>query len=296
MSDRVVRKWYATDVTVRSDAADAVESAFAVLDAIGTEVDSLRKRPDEPVVVTGFFDQPLRLSSVRQTISDALESYDAQPSSVSDISQREVVEEDWLAEWKRHWKPTEIGRMVIAPPWSNIVEDGKIIIRIEPNMAFGTGTHDTTKLCLAAIEEFYRPGNSLLDVGTGTGILAIAAAKLDGRSIDDQIRIYACDTDPDSVRIARENAAANLVDARIEFADGAIDENIRSFDVVCANLTLDVIDPILPLLCAKAHGTLILSGILAEQEPEIRRSLAKLSFADPDIRSSGEWIAVVVTI
>src|SRR5205085_3138018 len=103
-----------------------------------------------------------------------------------------VVEEiDWLAEWKKHWQPTEVGRFVIAPPWQEIDPGDKILIQIEPNMAFGTGTHETTQLCLDAISELYRPQLTFLDVGTGTGILAIAAAKLGG----DQV--LACDTDAD---------------------------------------------------------------------------------------------------
>src|SRR4029079_18467199 len=89
---------------------------------------------------------------------------------------REVPDRDWLAEWKRGWQPVEVGRFIIAPPWSEISVN-RIVIRIEPGMAFGTGTHETTRLCLKAIEKYFR-GGSFLDVGTGTGILAMAAAKL----------------------------------------------------------------------------------------------------------------------
>ena len=95
------------------------------------------------------------------------------------MSLREVADEDWLGEWKKSWQPVAVGeRFLIAPPWS-VIDDARdrIVIRIEPGMAFGTGTHETTRLCLSAIEEYFA-GESFLDVGTGTGILAIAAAKL----------------------------------------------------------------------------------------------------------------------
>ena len=101
----------------------------------------------------------------------ALQIYGLNEEAVVSIVRREVQNEDWLAEWKKHWKPTTVGRFVIAPPWENVDDSQKIVIRIEPNMAFGTGTHETTQLCLRAIEANYHPGDSFLDVGTGPGIL-----------------------------------------------------------------------------------------------------------------------------
>ena len=125
---------------------------------------------------------------------------------------------------------------MIAPPWSNLPEThDRIVIRIEPGMAFGTGTHETTRLCLQAIEKHFA-GGSFLDVGTGTGILAIAAAKLFPES-----RIDACDTDEMAITIARENADANGVSNQIDFRVGSIDDSTASADLVCANLTADVI-------------------------------------------------------
>src|SRR2546423_12368035 len=116
------------------------------------------------------------------------------------MSVREVEERDWRAEWKKGWRAVEVGRFVVAPPWSEVPDDeGRIVIRVEPGMAFGTGTHETTRLCLAAIEKYFR-GGSFLDVGTGTGILAIAAAKL-----FTQARIEACANDGGAVAIARAN-------------------------------------------------------------------------------------------
>lgn len=128
------------------------------------------------------------------------------------------------------------------------------MIRIEPGMAFGTGTHETTRLCLLAIETYFR-ANSFLDVGTGTGILAIAAAKLAPAA-----RVEACDTDPDAIAIARENARLNGVGERIRFWVGTVEESTTSASCVCANLTADVILPLLPALIGASCERLILSG------------------------------------
>jgi ribosomal protein L11 methyltransferase len=156
-------------------------------------------------------------------------------------------------------------------------------------MAFGTGTHETTKLCLRAIDSLYEPGHSFLDVGTGTGVLAIAAAKLGGEG-----NILAYETDADSIKIARVNGELNGVGDRIRFIHGTIDELTGCCDMVCANLTLDVISPILPLLVRTAKRCLVLSGILVEQQDQIVEELSKLGIADPRIDIDGEWIAIIV--
>src|SRR5258705_13674605 len=141
------------------------------------------------------------------------------------MSVRDIADHDWLAEWKKNWHPVEVGRFLIAPPWSELPQShNRLIIRIEPGMAFGTGTHETTSLCLAAIDKYFA-GGSFLDVGTGTGILAIAAAKLFPDS-----HIEACDTDPDAVAIASENARLNGVAERINFRVGTVEETTASAD------------------------------------------------------------------
>ena len=178
MSDTPAKHWFAVDVEADSTAAEAVEYAFNTLDALGTEIDHLRKTGTDAVKITGYFNDLPTDEDLQFEISDAVKIYEQDAASVRSISNREVEDADWLAEWKRHWKPTEIGRFIIAPPWSEVAETNQIVIRIEPNMAFGTGTHETTQLCLKAIGEQYQPEMSVLDVGTGTGILAIAVAKL----------------------------------------------------------------------------------------------------------------------
>ena len=281
------KSWFAIDVIVAPEGVLAVETAFDVLDALGTETSSLHKKPGDDLTVTGFFDKPIDPVVVSKFAQNTLINFDIDVEAIRSITPRIVKEEDWLAEWKKHWQPTEIGKFVIAPPWSD-VESDKIVIRIEPNMAFGTGTHETTQLCLKALSENYLPEMSMLDVGTGTGILAIAAAKLGGTNI------FACDVDADSVAIARENAVLNEVGGQIKFADKTIDGHMPQFDFVCANLTLDVIQPILGLLLNKSKSMLLLSGILAEQESAIRGELSRFQISNLKVEMSGEWMSVLI--
>lgn len=297
------QKWFAVVITVAAEAAEAVESALNVLGTIGTETDGLRKAKGEPLLVSGYFDEPPRDLDIRDAVESSLHIHGFSPDAVTSIETRTVEETDWLAEWKRHWRPTTVGAFIIAPPWESVADSDKIVISIEPNMAFGTGTHETTQLCLKAIGELYRPGQSLLDVGTGTGILSIAAAKLAGNgsgnddaSVPPVARILACDTDSNSVTIARENARLNGVADEIEFFEGSIDDETPVFDLVCANLTIDVIVPILPLLLAKTRTTLLLSGILAEQQDQIEQEFARSRVSAVVIERAGEWISVIVRV
>lgn len=282
-----LKTWFAVDIVADPNSGEAIEFALNELDCLGIEIDSLRKKKDEPQMVTGFFAELPGAVEIAEAIEDSLRIHGLDSSVIESFETRVVEETDWLAEWKKHWKPTEIGRFIIAPPWEDVAETDKIVIKIEPNMAFGTGTHDTTKLCLKAIGENYKTGQSVLDVGTGTGILAIAAAKMGAKTL------FACDTDEDSIKIARENAVLNNVDW-IEFADGPLADDAPVYDFVFANLTVDVIVPILKLLLAKTSSLLLLSGILAEQQPIITAALRESQISNFKFETSGEWISVIV--
>jgi ribosomal protein L11 methyltransferase len=298
MADAVV--WYSISVTVAPEAAEAIEYAFNSLDALGTEINHLRKKNAESVTVIGYFNELPDDERFQDELHYALRVYGFTDETAVQVERSEIENKDWLAEWKKHWKPSDVGAFVIAPPWSSIDDAEKLLIRIEPNMAFGTGTHETTQLCLQAIEKYYEPGDSFLDVGTGTGILAIAAAKLNLRSqasnLKSQIsnlKLCAVDTDVDSISIAKANADLNGVDGAIDFRIGSISPETPEFDFVCANLTLDVIEPLLPLLLEKAGRTLVLSGILVEQRRQIEGALSKLGCDRANFSESGEWICVV---
>ncbi|HJT29557.1 MAG TPA: 50S ribosomal protein L11 methyltransferase [Pyrinomonadaceae bacterium] len=271
--------WYALDVDIDGAAHEAVEYALMEAGALGTET-------TDQGVVAYFAETPNR-ERVRNELFEALRIYDLPSSSVRDMNLREVADRDWLEEWKQSWQPVEIGRFIIAPPWSNVGDvSDHLVIRIEPGMAFGTGTHETTRLCLDAIQKHFA-GGSFLDVGTGTGILAIAAAKL-----FPQAHIEACDTDETAIAIARENAQLNAV--QVNFWAGSIDDSTASADLVVANLTADVITSIMPALVGVTCGKLILSGILETQLEIVQASLHESGIDEFEITQDGEWIALIV--
>jgi len=279
--------WYAVDVRAAEGAREAVEYALMEAGALGTE--ERAAEGDGLVAVAGYFETEPGIEAVRSALAEALGIYGLASSDVRALALREVEGRDWLAEWKRGWKPAEVGRFVVAPPWSEVPEGGgRVVIRVEPGMAFGTGTHETTRLCLAAIEKHFG-GGSLLDVGTGTGILAIASAKLHPAS-----RVEACDTDPLAVSVAEENARLNGVADRIDFRVGTVEDTTASADLVCANLTADVILPLLPALLGATCGRLVLSGILTTQVPQIAARLVELGAGDYETIRDGEWVAFVV--
>ena len=283
------RVWHALELTIEAAAREAVEYALMEAAALGTES---RDEVEGLLVIVGYFDAPPERERVRALLFEALRIYGLPSSSVREMKLTELADRDWLGEWKKNWQPVLVGqKFLIAPPWSEIADDrGRLLIRIEPGMAFGTGTHETTRLCLAAIEKYF-DGGSFLDVGTGTGILAIATALLNR-----QARIEACDTDADAVRIARENARLNGVGDSINFRVGSIEETATaSADIVCANLTADVIVPLLPALLAATCGRLILSGILETQAEWVNERLRELGVNNPcEVASDGEWVAIIV--
>jgi ribosomal protein L11 methyltransferase len=278
--------WYAIDVTVTPAAREAVEYALMEAGALGTEE---RRNGAGAVCVAGYFESEPKIESVRAALMDALRIYGLATPDVREMRLREVADEDWLAEWKKGWQPVGVGRFVIAPPWVEPhAEPGRIVICIEPGMAFGTGTHETTRLCLAAVGRHFK-GGSFLDVGTGTGILAIAAALLRPEAI-----VEACDTDPIALTIAHENAMLNGVAERVNFRVGTINEDTASADCVTANLTADVILPLLPTLLDATCGHLILSGILVTQVAAVTTRLRELGTANYEVMSDGEWAAITI--
>ena len=280
--------WYAVDVTAEGAAREAVEYALMEAGALGTE-ERGAVEGDALVAVAGYFETEPGVEAVRAALLEALTIYGLASSGVRGLALREVEGRDWLAEWKQNWKPSEVGRFVVAPPWSEVPEDSaRVVIRVEPGMAFGTGTHETTRLCLAAIERHFG-GGSFLDVGTGTGVLAIAAAMLSPSA-----RVEACDTDPLAVSVAEENARLNGVAGRIAFRVGTVEETTASADLVCANLTADVILPLLPALLGATCGRLVLSGVLATQAEQVCARLIELGAAGYEITRDGEWVAITV--
>jgi len=281
------RKWQVIGASVSDDAREAVAYGLMEAGALGTEtIDGA----NGTARVIGYFENSVQLAAVGATVQKALDIYGLTQAALGELAAHELPDQDWLTEWKKHWQPVEVGRLVIAPSWflSEPSSSDEIVIRIDPGMAFGTGTHETTRLCLKAIDKYFG-GGKFLDVGTGTGILAIAAAK-----IAPEAHIVACDTDADAVRIGHENAALNGVEERIDFRVGSVSEEIPSADFVCANLTAPVIVDLLPTLLGATCGRLVLSGILDSQFEMMNRRLMQLAASANEVMQDGEWIALVI--
>ena len=207
-----------------------------------------------------------------------------------------VHAEDWSSSWKVHFKPLRVGRhLLIVPTWEEAPElPGDLVIRIDPGMAFGTGGHETTRLCLELLETVMASGPlltvpSLLDLGTGSGILAMAASLLGAG------RILALDIDPDAVEVARENLVLNEMSDRIECGTTPLESLTEKFDIILANILAEELVRLAPYLADRLlpGGSLILSGILAEKEPLVRQGFAQQSLHYCQTASDGEWVAML---
>lgn len=199
--------------------------------------------------------------------------------------------EDWAENWKKSYKPFRLGRhIVIKPGWEEYSPDtGDKIITIDPGLAFGTGTHETTGMCVALVEENVRPGMTAMDIGTGTGILAIAAAHMGAKSV------LASDIDEMAVKVAKENVEINgFSDVITCKAGNLLDVAEGPVDVVIANIIADVIINICGEVrqFVKPGGVFICSGIAQDREEDVVTALKKAGYGKLDIRRNGEWVAI----
>jgi ribosomal protein L11 methyltransferase len=213
-------------------------------------------------------------------------------ASLLGITLSEIADQDWMQKWKEGFEAINIGkRLMVAPSWKLPEETtDRAIIQIDPGMAFGTGTHETTRLCLEAIESRWS-GGSMIDVGTGTGILAIAAALLAENS-----RIVAIDIDPLAVEVAKENLEINKVTNLIEIREGQpADYAGQQFDFVVANLTAEVIIALMDDLvaCLNPEGLMILSGILTILRDDVEAEAVAAGLKIVERGQAGEWSLVI---
>jgi len=202
-----------------------------------------------------------------------------------------IQDEDWSLTWRRHFHVERITeRLTVVPVWEPVpTAAGGIVIRMDPGPAFGTGAHPTTRMCLERMEQVHPPGAwSLLDVGTGSGILAMVAVKLGAA------RVLAIDNDPEALRWAAQNIEGNHCSALIDLSSEPIGELTGEFSVLVANLTRDTILDLLPEFkrLLDKHGTVILSGLLQEQVQEVRKSLARLGFDEIQVTTQAEWACI----
>jgi ribosomal protein L11 methyltransferase len=212
---------------------------------------------------------------------------------VGELAITERAEEDWANAWKAYYKPFRAGkRVVIAPPWESYTPSiDDIVVMLDPGMAFGTGTHPTTRLALFGLEASIAPGDSVFDVGTGSGVLAIAAIKLGAERVD------AVDIEPVAVRTTMENAERNGVAARIRVVEGSASPDSPfdgRYDLVLANIIARVLISISDGLVAsvKPGGTLVLSGIIEGKEQSVRDAFEPRGFALIERTQMEDWVSL----
>ncbi len=247
-----------------------------------------------------FFPEGLSPDGILESLSDYGRSLREMGFSISDPVLRPVPEEDWGLAWKAYFKPTRVGnRFVVKPPWENwTAAPGDLVIDISPKMAFGTGSHETTRLCIGMLERHLKPGMTVLDVGTGSGILAIAALKLGAASA------FGLDVEEESVENAAENAGINGVSDRFEVRLGSLDilgeaaPQGRAFDLILANIDRRTLVPMIPDFprFAKPGAMLILSGILIEEQGMVLDLIEKPPFRLIEKQEMKEWAGFAAVI
>lgn len=234
-----------------------------------------------------------RARSVENRLAPGLRETADQDEHAGAIAWSWVDDEDWAHAWKRFWKPQRIGRrLVVKPTWEPYpVQEGDVVVELDPGMAFGTGTHATTWMCMEWLETVVNGGERVLDVGTGSGILSISALLLGASSA------VAVDNDPIAVRTASENAALNGVGDRMQIAASDLVEALDAtdrFDIIVANIVADAIIALAPRLAPHRapHAPFVASGIIVERVEDVRAALEAAGMRQQEWRTEGEWASV----
>jgi len=292
------RSWLEASVQVDGEAAEAVSEVFnrygrggAVL---STDFDD---GSCDTAVVTVKTYLPLDEEGrkTRRRIEEALWHL-SQIYPLPSPEFRELTEDDWANAWKKHYCKRsgvlQIGqRIVIKPSWQeHQPRPDEVVIELDPGMAFGTGLHPTTRMCLQALEEHLKPGDKVLDLGTGSGILAIAAAKLGAGSV------LALDNDPLAVRAARANVQSNGVQDIVTVEPGSLDKATEEFDLVLVNILARVIVELAGqglVDRVRPAGLMIAAGIIEEQEAEVAAALGEHGLEIVERRQEKDWVALV---
>ena len=206
-------------------------------------------------------------------------------------TKRVIEGDDWIDVWKKHFRPIHLGRIVVVPEWIDYTKEaGEHVVLLDSNMAFGTGEHETTSMCVELLQDYLKEGDTVLDVGCGSGILGIAAAKLGAK------RCYLSDLDPIAVESAEHNCALNNVEdvTRVTLSD-LLSESSVTADIILANITAEVLSLLAPSIPAhlKAGGTLILSGIIESRLALVKEKYAAVGLSLREERRKGEWFALV---
>nr|UWI49054.1 50S ribosomal protein L11 methyltransferase [Clostridioides difficile] len=208
------------------------------------------------------------------------------------VSLDQVNEADWANAWKAYYKPTKVGqKVVVKPTWEDYnMQEGDLIIELDPGMAFGTGTHETTSMCIRELEKYVNKDSKVFDIGCGSGILAIAASKLGAKEV------VAVDLDEVAVKVAKENVIENKVEENVSVMHGNLTDVIKDkADVIVANIIADIIKILAKDVqnFMKEDAIFISSGIILDKVEEVKESLIENGFEIVEVQKLGEWSAIV---
>jgi ribosomal protein L11 methyltransferase len=298
--------WILIEITVPAPAVDLVCQELSELGCAGTLVEQRdldtftvpddEFTPETDLQLQAYFPADSDLIQLRRLIEDALEGLRAHfPGRKFDLGgEQQVRQEDWAEDWKQHFSTMRIGqRLIIRPSWEEYTPNSnERVLELDPGMAFGTGTHGTTLLCLEAIVGLFdqaKAPKSLLDVGTGSGILAMAAAALGAENI------LACDIDPLACEVAAENCRKNNLEQAIKITTDPLDQLPGCYDVVVANILAEenirLADQLVSHLAP--DGYLFLSGILKEKEQLVCDGFARQPLNLLRITQQDEWVCLI---
>lgn len=296
--------WIEVSLHVDGEAAEAVAEllqryghqgiSVEVADVEPEKWDDGDPIPTDKLIVRAYFPSDHRADAVKSQLEIAL-GHMSLMYPMPKPQYKTIHEDDWAEAWKTHYHPIRIGqRLLIRPRWLDIATTpDDIEIALDPGMAFGTGTHPTTQLCLEGIEEYLQPGSVVLDLGCGSGILAIAAAKLGASSV------LALDIEALAVRITEENARYNGVDHKIIVQEGSLESVVtsaRRFDMIVVNILAKIIIA----MCEQHLGDIVrpggialFSGIIAEQADEVEDALRRAGLIPSKRRQQGDWVLII---
>ena len=296
--------WLQISLTVDGELAEAVAEVMARYAPNGVVIEQagIDKFPDEiqtasgPLRVFCYLPADETLEETRQKLIEALWHL-GQIQPLPEPEFKTIQETNWMEAWKEHYRPIPLGRrLLILPAWLKNPQPERLPVRIQPGMAFGTGAHPTTQLSLELLEEHLQPGQDVIDVGCGSGILSIAALRLGAA------RVLGVDVDEEATAWARENAALNEVERKIEFGLGSVAAvkagrfGLTKAPLVVANILTHILIQLLDdglgeLLTP--DGVLILSGILAEKEDEMLAALDHHGLEVIELRQREDWLGLV---
>ena len=287
-------EWLEVSVQVNPEAAEAVAEVLSRYAPQGVAID-LGTNDGEvinPVTVKAYLTVDEGIEANRKRVEEALWHLGQIWSVIPEPTFTPIADRDWAAGWKETIPVLRLGkRIVIKPSWRSYEpRQGEILLEMDPGLAFGTGLHPTTQLCIEAVEDLLRPEMRALDLGTGTGILALVAAKLGAAEV------VAVDNDVDAVTVTRRNARANDVAHLIRPVHGSLPDISGTYDLVLANILAPVIVKMVESgLAARVRlgGAFVASGILVEQADEVAAALERAGLRVTERRERGDWVALI---